>query len=191
MAVRHIIGTSPKATLRPALRPCCRTMQFLGFKNQLYKMHRLGLVSTLSPLSPFKCQGHAARAAERAQNRTSGQQSHHKTLLSSVVASTSEIFSHALLLSSTKRAQQSPIKWCSAETAKLNGVGVRRLSHSSTHGQGCVLVGYRTSYSLPGDLSVKTAADGFAIKGFAAWTLTCRPSAGQGSGGASKQSNLI
>ena len=153
-------NTSSKPTSRPCCR-CCRTSIFLlGFKNQLYKMHRVGLVSTLSPNVCFKCQGHAARAAERAQKRTSGQQSHHKSLLSSVAASKSETFSHALLLGNTKRAQQSPIKWCSAETAKLNGVGVRRLSHSSTHGQGCVLVGYRTSYSLPGDLSIKTAADG-------------------------------
>ena len=49
------------------------------------------------------------------------------------------------------------------ETANLVEATVRRLSHSSNHGEGCVLVGYCVGRSVSGESAIDFAADGFAI----------------------------
>ncbi len=47
------------------------------------------------------------------------------------------------------------------ETANLVEAVVRRLSHSSNHGEGCVVVGYCVARSVSGGSGLDFAADGF------------------------------
>lgn len=46
------------------------------------------------------------------------------------------------------------------ETANLVEAVVRRLSHSSNHGEGCVVVGYCVDRSVSGESGIDFAADG-------------------------------